>query len=334
MILEGDNLLMVSPLKSSIFKPVQLRKGFARVGICGVPGSGKTKTALEVACGLGKRIALIDTDDRAWMYQRSYEFERGELVDYAVDSWIEAIYDAEDSGFDVLILDNFSEAWAGLKGLQEYHQSILNENKNVDSFQAWNFVNPLQRKLLDALTMSRLHIVCTFQAKVEYERILRPDGKTAKLTAVGYGPVWRSGIEGKFDFFGQIELENHELRWTKEMFHLFGGETFQCPTAELGARIKAWCDQGEDGWEFKPTHRVRLIELLKKNQWSNQQVAELLEMYEISRFDEVKQYRHYQELRQILSLTAERGFERAEYFTQNKRPTQSKSFLESTGEVE
>jgi hypothetical protein len=47
----------IAAVSSSRWFPGDLRTENARIGLCGVAGSGKTLAALKIARGLGKRIA-------------------------------------------------------------------------------------------------------------------------------------------------------------------------------------------------------------------------------------------------------------------------------------
>lgn len=86
--------------------------------IYGKYGSGKTVTALKLAQGIGKKIALLDTEGRrSAVYLDQYKFDAFDLshtnkpTDYA-----DAIDQLDKEGYDVIILDSISEAWDGTNG--------------------------------------------------------------------------------------------------------------------------------------------------------------------------------------------------------------------------
>lgn len=46
-----------------LFKKAERKKAFLKIAITGVSGSGKTYSALQLAQGLGDKIAMIDTEN-------------------------------------------------------------------------------------------------------------------------------------------------------------------------------------------------------------------------------------------------------------------------------
>lgn len=47
----------------SLFNRAERKKAFLKIAITGVSGSGKTYSALQLAQGLGGKIAMIDTEN-------------------------------------------------------------------------------------------------------------------------------------------------------------------------------------------------------------------------------------------------------------------------------
>ena len=89
----------------------------ARIALIGPSGCGKTYTALKMAEVLGKRIALIDTENAsASKYADQFAFDTLALTTFAPQTYVEAIQVAENGGYDVLIIDSLSHAWAGKEG--------------------------------------------------------------------------------------------------------------------------------------------------------------------------------------------------------------------------
>ena len=80
----------------------------------------KTYTALSVASGLGDKIAVVDTEHAsAALYADEFgkEYYTLQLTSFEVENYIEAIELASREGYDVLIIDSLSHAWAGKGGI-------------------------------------------------------------------------------------------------------------------------------------------------------------------------------------------------------------------------
>ena len=91
-----------------------------RLALAGPSGSGKTYTALQIATHLGGPIALVDTErGSARKYADLFSFDVLELDSFHPERYIEAIHEAEEAGYAVLILDSLSHAWAGKDGALE-----------------------------------------------------------------------------------------------------------------------------------------------------------------------------------------------------------------------
>ena len=101
-------------------------------------GSGKTFSALLIAGGLGGRVALVDTENGSGdMYGNEFTYDICTLPPpYTVARYLEALRVAERAGYDVIILDSITHAWAGEGGLLEQvdkHASGGRDNR----FTAW-----------------------------------------------------------------------------------------------------------------------------------------------------------------------------------------------------
>ena len=94
----------------SIYRKAERRKAKLRLAITGPSGSGKTYSALLVAFGIGGKIALLDTENGSGdLYSALGDYDVCTIsAPFTVQKYIEAIKDAENSGYDVLILDSIS----------------------------------------------------------------------------------------------------------------------------------------------------------------------------------------------------------------------------------
>lgn len=222
-----------------------LRK--ARIALIGPSGSGKTYTALEIATGLagpGGRIALIDTENAsASLYADRFDFDTLNLDTFSPKVYTEAIRAAEEAGYDVIIIDSLSHAWAGKDGALEQVDKAAARAKG-NTFAAWREVTPQHNALVDALVRCKAHVVVTMRAKTEY--IVEKDEKTGRTTPrkVGMAPVQRDGLEYEFDIVADMDLE-HRFIVSKSRMSDLADEVITRPTAELGERIRVWLEDGE-----------------------------------------------------------------------------------------
>jgi hypothetical protein len=213
----------------------------ARVALMGVTGSGKTYTALKIATDMGGAVALIDTEHgTASKYADQFSFDTLSLTSYEPDTYVAAIKAAV--GYDVLVIDSLSHAWAGKNGALEQVDQIAKRSNSGNKFQAWGDVTPMQQRLVEAMLSFPGHLIITMRSKMEY--VLEENERGKKVPRkIGLAPVQRDGIEYEFDVVGDLNLM-HELIVTKT----------RCPALDgaivlkgdgIGATLKAWLEDGE-----------------------------------------------------------------------------------------
>jgi KaiC/GvpD/RAD55 family RecA-like ATPase len=109
-----------SKIMSLLFQKATKKSARLRMALIGVAGAGKTYTALSVAQHLGKKVAVIDTErGSASKYSDLFEFDVLEIDTYGPKTYVDAMEAAEEAGYDVLIIDSLSHAWAGKDGALE-----------------------------------------------------------------------------------------------------------------------------------------------------------------------------------------------------------------------
>jgi hypothetical protein len=294
------------------FQPAVLEQAKVRMALWGPSGAGKTRTALEIATGLGSKIALIDTEHgRARQYADRYSFDTLELDNFHPDYYIQAIHKAEDAGYDVLVIDSLTHAWSGTGGLLEVHADVVRRSPNRNEFSAWDEVTPLHRRLIEAIVRSSVHVIITMRAKTEYAMEINEKGKTAPKV-VGLGPDQRKNLEYEFDIVGYIDAE-HTLYIEKDSSDLLQDRVIKLPTIEIGTQIEAWFARGErPQWRFSPYHRDALLRAKQSNRWERADTAALLSLHQLQRVEDIPNERVYQQIRQALNLTPHEGLERSE----------------------
>jgi ABC-type dipeptide/oligopeptide/nickel transport system ATPase component len=214
-----------------------------RLALAGPSGSGKTYTALTIATALAGdgEVAVIDTErGSASKYADCFLFDVQELESFHPNNYINAIHEAEAAGYAVLVIDSLSHAWNGPGGLLEQVENITKRSKSGSSFNAWGEATPLQNRLIDTITRSKLHIICTMRTKTEY--VIEPNayGKSAPRK-VGTAPVQRADVEYEFDVYGDMDIDNtlviHKSRCSE-----LASAVIAKPDSEVAEVLKRWLD--------------------------------------------------------------------------------------------
>ena len=228
------------------FHKAERRKAKLRLGITGPAGSGKTYGALLVGMGLGGKIAMIDTENGSGdLYSGLGDYDVCTIeAPYTVQKYLTAIEEAEKAGYDVLIIDSLSHAWAGEGGLLDMQGKIADSSRSGNSYTAWRQVTPLHNKLVEAMLASKCHVIATMRSKTEYVQEKGDNGKTI-IRKVGLAPVQRDGMDYEFGTVFDLGL-NHAATVSKDRTSLFDGDVFTL-SKETGEKLKAWLESGAAG---------------------------------------------------------------------------------------
>ena len=225
------------------FRKAERRKAKLRLGLVGPAGSGKTYSSLLIAFGLGGRIALIDTENSSGdLYAHLGDYDVCTLeAPYKVEKYLAAIAEAEREGYDVIIIDSLSHAWAGTGGLLDQKGRI--EDKSGNGWAAWRSVTPMHNNLIDAMLTSKCHIIATMRAKTEYVQERDEKGK-AVIRKVGMAPVQRDGMDYEFTVVCDLDVQ-HSATTSKDRTSIFDGQVF-VPSQETGRKLLDWLEAGSE----------------------------------------------------------------------------------------
>ncbi|MCL6559237.1 MAG: ATP-binding protein [Firmicutes bacterium] len=247
-----------------MFQKAQRKKAKLRLGIAGPAGSGKTYSALLIAFGLGGKVAVIDTErSSAELYSHLGDYDVCVLEPpFTPKKYIDAIREAENAGYDVIIIDSLSHAWAGPGGILEMHDAAAAKEKN--SWTAWRLVTPQHNELVDAMLQSKCHVIATMRSKMETAQV--DDGGRKKVVKLGMAPIQRDGMEYEFTVFFDIDA-THTAVATKDRTSMFDGITFR-PNQETGRKLLAWLNGGAE--PAKKTGEAKTAEKAKPEEGAKQ----------------------------------------------------------------
>jgi hypothetical protein len=228
------------------FKRASKQQAKLRLALIGLAGSGKTYSALSVATHLvpGGKIAVIDTErGSASLYADRFSFDVLDLERHGPEDYCEAIEAAEQAGYDVVVIDSLSHAWAGRDGALEQVDKIAKREGKANNFTAWRDVTPKHNRLVDTMLSCRSHLIATIRSKMEY--VLEKDDKgKSSVRKVGLAPIQRDGLDYEFTVVGDMNL-SHELIVSKSRCSAVGvGDIIDKPGEKLAKTLRDWLSSG------------------------------------------------------------------------------------------
>jgi nucleoside-triphosphatase THEP1 len=234
------------------FRKAERRKAKLRLGLAGGPGSGKTASALLIAYGITgdwAKIGIADTENHSgelYVNAKIGGVQIGEYQwlgiekPYTPQKYIDAIKEAEMTGLECIILDSLTHAWAGEGGLLDQQGAIADKSGN--SWTAWRKVTPLHNQLVETMLGSKIHVIATIRAKMDYAQVEENGRKQVKK--LGMAPIQREGMEYEFTSFFDLS-QDHTASSTKDRTSLFDGQFFK-PSVDTGKALLDWLETGVD----------------------------------------------------------------------------------------
>lgn len=227
-----------------MFKKAERKQVKFKMALLGPSGSGKTYSALLIAKGMGKKIALIDTENgSASLYAGVTDFDTLEVSPpYTIKKYVEALNAAVKAGYDVLVIDSLSHAWAGEGGLIEQKES-LDKSGRGNSYTNWATITKQHEQLKSVLINADIHLIATMRSKQDYILVENDKGKQAPKK-VGMAPIQREGMEYEFSTVLDIDM-SHKALASKDRTGLFSTEDLFQPSEETGKKILEWLGTGK-----------------------------------------------------------------------------------------
>lgn len=220
------------------FQKAVKRQAKLKVAISGPSGSGKTYSALLIASEMGKKIAVIDTENgSASLYADKFTFDTAEIAPpFTPDKFLTALNDAIVAGYDVVVMDSISHEWAGSGGLLD-QKEMLDASGKGNSYTNWASITKKHETFKEAIVQADVHIIATMRSKQDYILQENQKGKQAPIK-VGMAPVQRDGMEYEFTLTLDLSM-NHSATVSKDRTSLFDGKVF-VPTVETGKQLVDW----------------------------------------------------------------------------------------------
>ncbi len=223
-----------------MFRKAERKQSYLKIALTGPSGSGKTYSALLMASGMGKKIAMLDTENGSGeLYSDICNYDIETITPpFTHTKYIEVIKEAQNTGCDVLIIDSLTHVWSGSGGLLEQQEQIARTKYKGNTWAAWKDITPMHDALVQAILQSKIHIIATMRSKQDY---IQTEDK--KIKKVGMAPQQREGMDYEFTIVFDIDREKHEATASKDRTKIFDN-VIEVITADTGRRIMEWSRNG------------------------------------------------------------------------------------------
>lgn len=257
-------------------RKAQRKKAKFRLGLVGPSGSGKTYSSLLIAKGLGGKVGLIDTENGSGdLYSDLMNYDIITLsAPFEIKKYLDCMKAFEDSGYDTIIMDSLSHAWAGQGGLLDKHAKI-SESGRGNSYTAWRMVTPDHNLLVESILQSKCNVIATMRAKTEYVIEKNEKGREAPKK-IGLSPVQRDGMDYEFTTVFDIDL-THTAHASKDRTGIFDGQWFPIGE-ETGKKMLDWINSGSDE---APKTIIAAVAPIKKEIKSGLEKFGTLDMFDL-----------------------------------------------------
>jgi len=231
------------------FQKAERKQHKPKLALTGPSGAGKTFSALLIASGMGKKIAVIDTENgSASLYA---DMDRGPLKGlafdvleldppYTIDKYVRAIEAAQAEKYDVLVVDSISHAWAGEGGLLSKKEAL--DQRGGNSYTNWAGITKEHEQFKARILNADVILICTMRSKQDYVLEINEKGKSAPKK-VGMAPIQRDGMEYEFTTVFDLAMDHNAVA-SKDRTAMFDGQVFK-PSKKTGEQIMSWLRGGK-----------------------------------------------------------------------------------------
>lgn len=212
----------------SMLKKATNKMAYGKVGIYGTAGSGKTRTAAEIAIGIVKHsgakkpVAMFDTEPAASFIIPLFEKAGIEFMVYdesrAFKDLMAFMAEAKEAA-SVIIVDSITHVW---RDLQESYLARMNDSRQRQNkrplaaleFQHWGPIKRQWSEFTDDFLSSKVHVIVCGRAGNVYEYQEKDDGSGKKeLITVGTKMATEKelGYEPSLLIEMEIQRENGDI---------------------------------------------------------------------------------------------------------------------------
>ncbi len=229
------------------FQKAKREQVWLKVLLSGPSGCGKSYSALRLAKGIaskcGSDIAYIGTErSRDLYYANEFDYDLVQLDDpFTIDKYLEALDEAVNAGYKVLIIDSLTHEWTWLN---DTHDKMPG-----DSWLNWSKLKPKHRKFMEAILSAPIHIIATARGKDVWDRVDQ-NGKKVPVK-VGVGAQQDKDIGFEYTVSLIIEQATHIASADKDNTHLFEGR-YEVLTEKDGEKLYEWANTGDAPASSKP----------------------------------------------------------------------------------
>lgn len=239
----------------SVIKIRKAKREGARlvVGISGISGSGKTRSAIELAYGLAnynpEKIGFLDTENkRGSLYAEvlrehkthptEVEFYIGDLEPpFTPQRYADAILEFQKAGVEVLVIDSVSHEYEGTGGVLEMREPLPGQSGKRD-----NIAKAEHKKFMNVMLQSNMHVIACVRAREKVE--LKKEGGKTVYIPMGVQPICEKNF--MFEMTASLmmwdEGKNQQvLKCPGELRQILGREQGYL-TSEDGKALRDWVD--------------------------------------------------------------------------------------------
>lgn len=222
------------------FKKAEKEQVWLKILLSGSSGSGKSYSALRLATGIAKRcnskIAYIGTEgSRDKYYAKKFDYDLLQLEEpFTCESYMDAVNEAIDAGYKVLIIDSMTHEW---KWLNDVHDKMPG-----NSFTNWGKLKPRHHKFMDKILNSPIHVIATARGKDDW--VLEEKNGKQVPKKVGLGQQQDKDISYEYTVSFQISQDTHIASVDKDNTELFDNK-YEILTEKDGERLYEWANDGK-----------------------------------------------------------------------------------------
>lgn len=209
-----------------LLRKAENEMAFAKVGIMGFAGSGKTYTASLIAIGLHKHIksskpvAMLDTETGSDFAVNLFRKADVELLVAKTKSFPDLmafIAEAQEAS-DIAIIDSVSHIWAELQSgfLAKINEGRMQKKYSPITrleFQHWGPIKQEWARFTSAFLTTKMHVIICGRAGYEYD--FQQDDPEAKKELIKVGTKMKA--EGEFAYEPSLLIEMEKVQANPEV---------------------------------------------------------------------------------------------------------------------